>query len=400
MRNIYLPEECKEQRIDDEEKCDLYLRQKHLPEECREAGARTRSECDKIMFKKFGPPECREAGIEDEKECQKFMFNKYAPKVECGNLEEWQCNNFIRDRHLGNIVAKQTVFGKIKENVTHLAGETIESEKLKEKIGIAEKIIPLTEEGVKFKIILGEERLTLNEEDNLIQTAPIILMIDSDMDGLPDDLEKRLGTDPNNADSDGDGYSDSEEVKNKRNPLGAGKLENEISSVDEAILQNKTFGHPKTEGEETESIAVKNIANLEGNQGYTLSGKSEPNSVIALYIYSDLPLVITTKTDEYGNWQYELSESLTDGEHEIYVAINDNTGKVISKSKPLNFLVKEAQAISIKDFISPVASAASETKKDSDSSIHYYLIAALLLIILGISFFVMVIMKKKKRVAG
>jgi len=395
MRNIYLPKECKEQEIDDEEKCDLYLQQKHMPKECREAEARSRSECDKIMFKKFGPPECQEAGIEDEKECREFMFNKYAPKVKCDNLEDWQCKNFIKDKHLGNIVAKQAIFGKLKENVAYLTGKTIESEELKEKVGAIEEVIPIKEKGIKFKIISGEGELILNEEDNLIQTAPIILMIDGDMDGLPDDLEKRLGTDPAKADTDGDGYSDGEEVKNGYNPLGDRELGDKISPIDEAILQNKTLGHPKVEGEETENIAIKNIANLESERGYILSGKSEPNSVVTLYIYSDLPLVITTKTDEYGNWRYELNKPLVDGEHEVYVAINDNTGKVVNKSKPLNFFVKEAGAVSVKDFISPIASAASETEKDSNSSIYYYLITALLLIIIGISFFVAMIMKKK-----
>lgn len=405
MKNIYLPKECKEQGIDSEEKCNLYFQQKYMPSECQEAGAQTRSECDKIMFRKFGSPECREAGIDNEKECHEFMFNRYIPKVECNGLKEWQCNNFIRDRHLGNIVAKQVVFEKMKENVTHLIGETISSEELEDEIGTGEKLIPLKEKGINFKIISGKEKLILNEEDNLIQTAPIILVIDSDLDGLPDDLEKRLGTDPTKADTDGDGYTDGEEVKNGRNPLGGGELKNKISPIDEAILQNKTLGHPKTEGEEAEGVTIENITSIEnkqvgGAEGYILSGKSEPNSVVALYIYSDLPLVITTETNEYGNWRYELSEPLADGEHEIYVAINDNTGKVVKKSKPLNFFVKEAQAISVKDFISPTASAASEAKKDSDSSIYYYLIAALLLIVVGISFFVAVILKKKKRIAS
>ncbi len=34
------------------------------------------------------------------------------------------------------------------------------------------------------------------------------LLIDSDMDGLPDELERRIGTDPYDRDTDGDGYSD------------------------------------------------------------------------------------------------------------------------------------------------------------------------------------------------
>ncbi|MCK5459908.1 hypothetical protein KAI52_02235 [Candidatus Parcubacteria bacterium] len=72
-------------------------------------------------------------------------------------------------------------------------------------------------------------------------------MIDSDFDGLTDEEEKILGTDPNfadsdedglldkeeienyntdplNPDTDGDGYSDGQEVKGGYNPLGEGKL--------------------------------------------------------------------------------------------------------------------------------------------------------------------------------
>jgi len=44
-------------------------------------------------------------------------------------------------------------------------------------------------------------------------------IVDSDKDGLSDDLELKLGTDPNNPDSDNDGYQDGEEVFNGYNPL-------------------------------------------------------------------------------------------------------------------------------------------------------------------------------------
>jgi hypothetical protein len=397
MKKIYLPQECKEQGIEDERECERYLNEKHMPWECREAGAKSRSECDKIMFKKFGPPECQEAGIEDEQECHEFMFNKYAPKVKCDNLEDWQCNNFIKDRHLGNIVAKQVVFTKIKEGLAPLIGKTVELEKLEEKIGIDGKIIPLKKDGIKFRIIQGTEELTLNEEDNLIQTAPIILMIDSDGDGLPDDVEKRFGTDPFKADTDEDGCNDGEEIKNGHNPLGKGVFERTLAPIEKAIMENKPLSHPITEGEEVENFFVENISNAKGDstEGYILSGKAKLNSVATLYIYSDLPIVVTVNTDQYGNWQYQLDQSLIEGEHEVYVAINDDTGKVIEKSKPLNFFVKEASAVSVKDFVS-VAKASSEESKKSEVSIYYYLLITLFIAMAGIFLFLSVIISRKK----
>jgi len=48
---------------------------------------------------------------------------------------------------------------------------------------------------------------------------------DTDNDLLLDEREAELGTDPNNPDSDGDGYSDGIEVANGYNPLGEGMME-------------------------------------------------------------------------------------------------------------------------------------------------------------------------------
>lgn len=49
--------------------------------------------------------------------------------------------------------------------------------------------------------------------------------IDSDNDGLPDDLETIYGTDPQNPDTDGDSYNDAQEIENGYNPLGTGRLD-------------------------------------------------------------------------------------------------------------------------------------------------------------------------------
>lgn len=47
---------------------------------------------------------------------------------------------------------------------------------------------------------------------------------DTDNDGLPDEIEKSIGTDLQNKDTDNDGFLDGEEIKNGFNPLGSGKL--------------------------------------------------------------------------------------------------------------------------------------------------------------------------------
>lgn len=46
--------------------------------------------------------------------------------------------------------------------------------------------------------------------------------IDSDKDGLSDELEAKYSTDPENFDTDGDGYSDGEELNHGYDPLTGG----------------------------------------------------------------------------------------------------------------------------------------------------------------------------------
>jgi hypothetical protein len=48
---------------------------------------------------------------------------------------------------------------------------------------------------------------------------------DKDDDGLPDAFEDAVGTDPNDPDTDGDGYNDKQELENGYNPQGEGKMD-------------------------------------------------------------------------------------------------------------------------------------------------------------------------------
>lgn len=73
---------------------------------------------------------------------------------------------------------------------------------------------------------------------------------DSDNDGLPDRIEKAIGTDPGKKDTDGDGYNDLKEVKNGYSPLIAapqGKLSpNEFAALKEKIKNIDPIFYEKT----------------------------------------------------------------------------------------------------------------------------------------------------------
>lgn len=73
------------------------------------------------------------------------------------------------------------------------------------------------------------DSITIDEVINtFIPQEPLLgensMATDSDNDALPDTAEAIYGTDPNNPDSDGDGFKDGDEVNNGYNPMGAGTL--------------------------------------------------------------------------------------------------------------------------------------------------------------------------------
>ena len=72
---------------------------------------------------------------------------------------------------------------------------------------------------------------------------------------------------------------------------------------------------------------------------------------MTLYIFST-PIIVTVKADSEGRWTYELDKELEDGNHEVYVATVDNSGKIVAKSNPIPF-VKQANAAALgSEFVS------------------------------------------------
>jgi hypothetical protein len=164
---------------------------------------------------------------------------------------------------------------------------------------------------------------------------------DTDSDGISDFDEINLyRTNPEIPDSDNDGVNDGVEIMRGFDPLDAtaeaiinyempqdtfGLIENELLKVEEVTPFVKT-----------EDPTVAPIVQA------SIKGKGLPNSYVTIYIFST-PTIVTVRTDEDGSFEYTFEKELEDGEHEVYVAVTDNTGAIMARSNPFRF-IKEAQA--------------------------------------------------------
>lgn len=143
-------------------------------------------------------------------------------------------------------------------------------------------------------------------------------------------------------------------------------------TVDTTSLISKIENSTKTDS------SGKNVQTLK------FSGKAKPRSIVMIYIFSD-PLIITTTSDENGNWQYTLEDPLVPGKHEVYTVINKGDG-TYRRSDPLAFLISTASAtaanpngLSLKLAASPAATA-----KRSDSNLIYYIAASVVAVTIAI----------------
>ncbi len=490
MRARYFPKECQAAGIENEQDCQILMAKKNLPSECFAAQAFTREACEKIMRDKYMNPECKAAGITDKDTCEKYMFEKYAKRVKCEGISDEECQLAIEKRHLGQIVKKQQEFAEVKDKVDDFIGknlilgpeqnktegtsqnqitQTPEEKAIKKDLS---EIIPLkVDKEIKLLVLPAKEESIINKDESIIQTLPAAIMFDNDQDGLPDDLELRLGTNPDQLNSDQDQFSDLEELKNGYNPLGEGKFQGELAGIDQAIIHQTSLGQPLTSGEESvEGFAITQVATVEVNtagmeigpevpvfsapaptelmaippqempvspqeaapssvepapapvienqpqarlffiqrawakeestkdEKVKLRGKGPANTVVTLYIYSDIPIIVTTKTDEQGAWNYTLKEDLTNGEHKVYVAYTDQNGNVLKKSKPYSLLIQSASAVSPQEFIQDVKKTITAQKPTTQqpSNIIWYISGGVILLLIGVTIFFLLWRQKKK----
>lgn len=221
-------------------------------------------------------------------------------------------------------------------------------------------------DGYLAQVVNDLKEITLKNEAILRERVGEAIEKDSDKDGITDYDEVNLyRTNPFAADTDGDSYIDSVEIKLGYDPVSA---KNETLSTyespkevgiirDDILVVDAVTTLTPTEAEETGEAPA-------GPPRALISGKGLPNSFVTLYIFST-PIVVTVKTDAEGAWSYVFDKELDEGEHEVYVGITDNAGRIVAKSSPLPFVktavaFTEAEAVAVPVEASPEPSLIDE----------------------------------------
>jgi len=454
---------------------------------CRDANI-PREKCEVWIQAKYADKACAAAGITTKESCIEFLSKKNSGTFPgCEGLSVTQCDE-LKSRSTAGYLPSETR-EKVDEVIAKAAEENVVPN-LPGVIGITAD----TAKGAEWRSSAPSEGA---------ETSASLIVIDTDKDGLPDDLEKILGTDPNNPDTDGDGVSDGDEVRKGTDPKSAGKkmLEklddtaralatnqplqqprgagqfnpaftvqlaldgvgsaggtgntNPLFSEDEAASGGGTkgsvggsaaqdtsvkpnfsedeeagsgtrgsvssagsasaggtgsstkpsFSEDEEAGGVRASVGMGGIASAgtagntnplfsedeaasgggtKGSVGMKLRGTALPGTTCLLYVYSYVPVVLTTTADENGNWSYDLGSSLNDGEHTVYVAVTDDTGKITEKSDPLSFVVNAAQAVTVDEYLAAPAAAAAEAAAvapEADLS-RWYILGVFVLVVL------------------
>lgn len=157
-----------------------------------------------------------------------------------------------------------------------------------------------------------------DEDDN--QTDPLLSMldiIDSDDDGLSNVTEKSIGTDPFNPDSDGDGYSDREEILNNYNPLGDGSL---VDNFKLSLYFNANAGfalfHPNSwQSKIIDEETVQFLAPLPDKEIIQVSSESTDT------VYDN---VVNWYQSEFSDYEILSADSLVQSSYGIGIQSADN----------------------------------------------------------------------------
>ncbi|OIP97039.1 hypothetical protein AUK40_04135 [Candidatus Wirthbacteria bacterium CG2_30_54_11] len=121
-----------------------------------------------------------------------------------------------------------------------------------------------------------------------------------------------------------------------------------------------------------------------------LQGRGPANAAITINVFSE-PIVATTTTDADGNWVYTIDSSLTQGSHEVYMTVSDNSRNVVGRSRLFEFLVSEAVAAS-DEVTETVTTAVSSNRTLLEK--YSYAVGGVIIVVLALFLVIQRIAKK------
>jgi hypothetical protein len=384
-----LDKRCLDQGLATSEICQRFLEFINLPQECQNQKIINQDECRNFLRSNFLSTACQVNGLQNSTDCEQELLTKYQNQETCQGSE---CQNLVKD-YLSELAARD-----VSKQVLVAAKLKIANGYLDQTNKTDSDIKPLLarlpvkfDSDENYKIFTAQDQIGFVDKQ-LVSSLPLVLVKDTDHDGLPDDMERRLGTIINNPDTDNDGFTDGEEVRNSYDPLlPRVKLNKILAPVEIALMNDVTFEHASLAGSETPELQVADVINSSDSQenNLILNGVGPAFSVVTLYLYSDIPLVATVQVDEYGRWQYTLTDKMVDGQHEVYVAINDETGKVAKKSIGKIFFINQARAATVNDYINLTISEEPSILE------KYYLPGVITLVLLSVIIFLFILRRRR-----
>ncbi len=357
---------CIKSGITDQQICSKYQAEisGQIPLACLDQNIFDSIACENYLRDNKLQAVCQEQGLAELSQCQDYLASQYLSKVDCKLATAEECQNILRQKYLYRLSLSQIESKKIETLTENQAAKTIKLKDLLQELSVGEEAtwnLPLLKMDTNILVAKAKSTAVLASTEQLLLNNPAAILLDRDADLLPDDLEAYYGTDSANPDSDGDSYLDGEEIRNGYNPIGDGKLGVERNALDQVILAKLSLEQPHDA-----SLLIDPIWQLKQVEtetaGLSLSGTADPNTWVNIYLYSSLPLVLATKTDASGSWNYRLDQTLSEGLHKVYVASNDSNGNLLKQSSAISF---EVTNITREPVVSkePTSPAKVESKK-------------------------------------
>ena len=175
---------------------------------------------------------------------------------------------------------------------------------------------------LRYREVIEEKKVIIDErEGDLINQ-------DTDGDGLSDYDEKFIyNTNPESAFTVEGELTDAEKIRSGINPTSENSEPMQYSDPreDREAVISKIHKVERVELVKDEETQEKRLR---------IEGTALPNSYVTVYVFST-PTIITVKTDERGQWSYTMDKELETGEHEVFVATVDNTGRLLARSESI-----------------------------------------------------------------